>query len=70
MCLTGSLGGVAVTISRLPWRPFLASGALAPQQKDHDDDDQYRAESPTIIMVWGAQIETTAAEKENQNNQE
>jgi hypothetical protein len=45
-------------------------GQSAPQQKDHNDDYQYRAESPAIIMVRSAQIETTAAEKENQNNQE
>jgi hypothetical protein len=42
----------------------------APQQKDHNDDYQYRAEAPTVIMVRSAQIETTAPEKENQNNQE
>jgi hypothetical protein len=25
---------------------------------------------PTIIMIWSSHIETAAAEKENQNNQE
>jgi hypothetical protein len=45
-------------------------GQSAPQQKNHNDNYQYRAESPAIIMVRSAQIETTAAKKENQNNQE
>jgi hypothetical protein len=43
---------------------------LAPQQKDYNDDHQYRAETSAIIMVGSAHIETTASKKENQNNQE
>jgi hypothetical protein len=50
--------------------PDEGSFRSAPQQKDHNDDYQYRAKSPAIIMVRSAQIETTAAEKENQNKQE
>jgi hypothetical protein len=45
-------------------------GQSAPQQQDHNDNYQYGAESPAIIMVRSAQIETTAAKKENQNNQQ
>jgi hypothetical protein len=42
----------------------------APQQKDYDDDHQYRAEAATIIVIGSAEIETTSTKKENQNNQE
>ena len=44
--------------------------ASAPQQKDYNNYHQYRAEAPAIIMEGRAHIETAAAEKENQNNQE
>jgi hypothetical protein len=46
------------------------TAASAPQQKDYNNDHQYRAEAPTIIMEGWTQIETTAAKNENQNNQE
>jgi hypothetical protein len=54
-------------------RPNWNGGPLsqsAPQQKDYNNDHQYRAEAPTKIMVGGAEIETTATKKENQNDQE
>jgi|ERR1019366_4046189 hypothetical protein len=54
-------------------RPNWNGGPLcqsAPQQKDYNNDHQYRAEAPTKIMVGSAEIETTATKKENQNDQE
>jgi hypothetical protein len=39
--------------------------ASAPQQKDYDNDHQYRADASAIIMVGGPQIEPAAAKKEN-----
>jgi hypothetical protein len=45
-------------------------GQSAPQQKNDNDDYQYRPEPPTIIMVRSAHIKTTTAKKENQNDQE
>jgi hypothetical protein len=42
----------------------------APQQKDDNNDHQNRAEAPAIIMERRTQIEPTAAEQENQNDQE
>ena len=47
-------------------RPLCQS---APQQKDYNNDHQYRAETSAVIMVGRTQIETTATKKENQNNQ-
>jgi hypothetical protein len=44
--------------------------ASAPQQKDYNNDYQYRAEASAIIVEWRTQIETAAAKKENQNNQQ
>ena len=44
--------------------------ASASQQNDYNNNDQYRAETPAIIMEWRTHIETTASEQENQNNQE
>jgi hypothetical protein len=49
---------------------FLSLLASAPQQKDYNNDYQYRAEAPTKIMVRRTEIETTATKNENQNNQE
>jgi hypothetical protein len=37
----------------------------SPDQKDHKDDHQYRAEAPAKVMVRRTHIETSAAEKEN-----
>jgi hypothetical protein len=51
----------------MPATPHKAS---APQQKDYNNDHQYRAEASTKIMVGRAEIETAASKKENQNNQE
>jgi hypothetical protein len=41
----------------------------APQEKDDNNDHQNRAEAPAIIVEWGTQIESTTAEKKNQNDQ-
>lgn len=46
------------------------AAALAPQQKEYNNDHQYQAESAAIVMEGRPSIETTAAENENQNNQE
>jgi hypothetical protein len=46
------------------------TAASTPQEKDYNNDHQYRAEAPTIIMEGWTQIETTAAKNENQNDQE
>ncbi len=48
--------------------------AIVPQpspseQKNNNNDHQYRADAPAKKMEGRAQIETTAAKKENQNNQ-
>jgi hypothetical protein len=64
----GSPSPIVVALCFGPPLPDLCHSA--PQQKDHNDDYQYRAEPPAIIMVWSAHIETATAEKENQNNQE
>ena len=37
----------------------------SPDQKEHNDDHQYRTEAPAIVMVRRTHIETAAAEKEN-----
>jgi hypothetical protein len=37
----------------------------SPDQKDHDDDHQYRTEAPAIVVVRSTHIETAAAEKKN-----
>ena len=56
-------------VGRLNWSggPLCRS---APQQKDYNNDHQYRAEAPTKIMVGSTEIETTATKQENQNDQE
>jgi hypothetical protein len=41
----------------------------APEQKDHNDDQQQQAKAPSIVVIWGAIIKTPSAEQENQNNQ-
>ena len=40
----------------------------ASQQEHNEEDDQEKAQAPTIVMIWSASIETAAAEQENQNN--
>jgi hypothetical protein len=46
------------------------SPASAPQQKNDNNDHQYRADATTKYMEWSAEIETAATKNENQNNQE
>jgi len=40
-----------------------APAASAPQQKDYNNDHQYRAEAAAIIVVRRPHIETTPAKK-------
>ena len=42
----------------------------APEQNDQNNDHHYEADAPTIVMERRPHIESTAAKKENQNNQE
>ena len=41
----------------------------APQQKDDNNDHEYRAEASAIIMEGRPQIESAATKKKNQNHQ-
>ena len=40
----------------------------APEQHDHNDDHQYQAKAPAVVMEWRASVEATTTEKDNQNN--
>ena len=62
-----SYGGFRVTRATrgiIRWRAQSAS-----EQNDQNDDHQYQAEAPAIVMKWRANIEATATEKEDENNQ-
>jgi hypothetical protein len=41
----------------------------SPEQKEQDNDHDQQAHTTTIVMVWRTKIETTPAEKEDENNQ-
>jgi hypothetical protein len=46
------------------------ASASAPQQKDDNNDHQYRTEATAKIMVGRAKIEATSTKEEDQNNQQ
>jgi hypothetical protein len=48
--------------------PLVRCGESSSEQKDQNNDHQYQAKAPAVVMVWRTSIEATAAEKENQND--
>jgi hypothetical protein len=47
---------------------FRGQSGPAPEQKDHNDDQQQQAEASSIVMIWRSIIETTSIKQENQHN--
>jgi hypothetical protein len=55
-----------ITLADGAGHTFHGQSRPAPEQKDHNDDQQQQAEPSSIIMIWRSIIKTPTAEQDNQ----